>query len=755
MPAKPLIQLAFLLSLTSFSMAARCAISPESTSAAVIAQGVALREQGNLHQSIDLLNFAMRSIDAPDLRAMAAGELGVAHLQAHHYDLAENFLQKAYAFFSGAERGRYAIYLGNLAFIFKRPTEAKRFYQEALDLSGGKLDVKLAIGLNLARLSPEAERLDKLAALSRQMAEMNGSHDLLRHHINLGNQARLLGGKGLALSYRHLNQARQLSLQTNDKRSSVEALDALAQLYEDQGRETDALILNTQAIDMARALDGGTAADLLIQLEWRYGRLLKAQGKEQAALAAYQRAVYQIELVRQDLPVEHEDGRSFFRHTLEPIFLGYVDLLLRQLEQQTPASQSARLQNVLDVMELVRQTELQDFLGDRCAVETGEGGSADRIPARTAVLYPIILPDHMELLLKTSDGILRRQVQVDSASLRVVATAFAASLRGGLANYPDASRQLYDWLLKPFDEILAVQQIQALVVVPDGVLRLVPIAALHDGKQFAIEKYAISMVTAMSVTNTAVSRGRKILPLLAGVSEPGLVVEKLGPFLGAQIFQPVAAIAPARGRDRGSLTALDSRSPAAKRFDRLRARLALPGVKEEIKAIGDILGGVTLLDAAFTVDHFRQAAESGDYRIVHIASHGVFGGNAETSFLMAHDDVISINNLQSVLNSEKFKKNPIELLTLSACETAEGNDRAPLGIAGAATRARAKSVLGTLWPVEDNAARTLMEEFYTGISGAKLTKTEALRQAQIQLIQRPEYAHPLFWAPFVLIGNWL
>jgi CHAT domain-containing protein len=108
-----------------------------------------------------------------------------------------------------------------------------------------------------------------------------------------------------------------------------------------------------------------------------------------------------------------------------------------------------------------------------------------------------------------------------------------------------------------------------------------------------------------------------------------------------------------------------------------------------------------------------------------------------------------------MLKSDHFRKNPIELLSLSACETAEGDERSPLGISGAAMKARAKSVLGSLWPVDDDAARKTMEKFYQGLATRQLTKTEALRQAQIELLHKDEFSHPLFWAPFVLIGNWL
>ena len=111
--------------------------------------------------------------------------------------------------------------------------------------------------------------------------------------------------------------------------------------------------------------------------------------------------------------------------------------------------------------------------------------------------------------------------------------------------------------------------------------------------------------------------------------------------------------------------------------------------------------------------------------------------------------------LQDMLKGAQSLQNPIEILSLSACETAAGNDRAPLGISGAAMKARAKSVLGTLWPVDDDAAVSVMSQFYRGLAQEGQSKARSLQQAQLQLMRNPQLAHPFYWAPFELIGNWL
>lgn len=729
----------------------------------LIAKGMDYRQQGNLLLSIELLTQAKALAGTNSERMRATGELGAAQLQARHLDLAEKSLREAYAFFSGLARARYALDLGNLAVLQKRQTDAQRYYEEALQLAGNDTLTHVSAELNLARLAAAPEKLNKLTTLFQKIGVLENTSSRARLYLNLGNQAHRLGDPALALAYRSLDRARQLLAESPMSRLHVETLDALAQLYEDRGRKNDALTLAQQAAADAHTLPPGTASDLLISIEGRLGRLYTALDKDALALAAYQRAVNQIEAVRQDIPVEYEDGRSSFRHTLEPIYLGLVDLLLQEADRQPMDNRATYLRRAIDTVELIKQSELQDYLGDRCIVEAVKGGSTTAIPAGTALLYPIIFHDRIELLLETETGILRHSTRVSGNIVRQTALWFANDLRNGTTGYLLRAQQLYDWLLRPFENTVGEQMINTLVVVPDSSLRLIAMGALHDGHRFAIEKLAISSVTGLSMTNTTLPPKQGLGFLIAGVSEPGPVIDKLSQATVDQILSPDTATQPARGlartRSMRSLRSLSSgpipEGDKVKRSAALREALALPGVKLEIEAIGRIMPSTRMLNDAFTIDDFRRNAESGAYRIVHIASHGIFGGSADSSYILAYDDVLTMDGLQSLLKSDHFRKNPIELLTLSACETAEGDDRSPLGLSGASMKARAKSVLGTLWPVEDNAARRVMENFYGGLTTARLSKTEALRRAQIELLHMDEFAHPFFWAPFLIIGNWL
>jgi CHAT domain-containing protein len=735
------------------------------TWSSALAEGSAHAAQGNLTLALEYLQAAQRAAVTPLERAKAAGELGAALAQSRRFDEAAVQLREAYENSSGAARARYATDLGNLAVMRRRQDEAARYYADARVLAADNPEIRAAVDLNLTRLTPHNERLARLDTLFPAIDKLPDSPIKARLYLNLGIQARALGTAGMPLAYRSLDQARRLLAPAGNSRGLVEALDALAQLYEEQGRADDALYLTREALAAAKALAPNSVADLTINLEWRQGRLLRAAKQDDLALAAYQRAVDQIEAIRQDIPIEYDDGRSSFQATLGPIYLGLIDLLLQADDQQPSDLREARLRRTIAIVELIKQTEMQDFLGDRCVVESDYRIRDQTLSAKTAVLYPILLPDRIELLLETRSGLVRRTVDVSARTVESTTRTFADVLRNAGPNYLAPAKLLYAWLIQPFDTVFAEQAIDTLIFVPDGALRLIPLDALHDGRQFVLEKYATATVIGMTMTNGSQSGKRRLESLVAGMSEPGPIVAKLDDETVKQIIGNVEARSssivlaenqvlrsPRAYLLRGLPSALEN---TAQRDAALRDALALPGVKVEVDAVGGILHGKSLLNETFTVANFGREADTGIYQIVHIASHGVFGGTASASYIMAYDDFLTLDGLQSVLRSEKFQNNPVELLTLSACETAEGDDRSPLGISGAAIKARAKSVLGTLWPVDDRVARAVMENFYTNLQSGQRSKAQALRDAQLQIRKTEEFAQPFFWAPFVLIGNWL
>jgi CHAT domain-containing protein len=776
--------LVFGLAATEAASAAAPSTS-DGLSAGALEAGIAWRRQGQLGLAIGSLREARDRAADPAQRSRAQAALGAALLQARHLEGAEAALREAYADLAGTDRAAVALDLGNLALLRGRPAAARARYEEVERLAEAALPpdpaLRTAARLNLARTVAPPERLPRLAALARELEALPPSAARSAWQLQLAQQALRIGAPGTALAYPAATAATAEARARGDARTQAEGLDLQAQLYENQGRAAEALALTQSALGVLAAVPPAQAGDLPILLEWRQARVQRSLGRPEASLAAWQRAVRQVEALRQDIPIDDEAGNSSFRTLLEPVYLGLVEGLLGAADRAPPARQPGLLRQVVDTVELIRQSELQDYLGDRCDVDAVKGGTETVIPRGTAVLYPVVLDDRLELLLETAEGITRARSPVPARGVREAATLFADQLRASRRGYLDTARRLYDAVLRPLEPVFARQAIDTLVVVPDGALRLVAMGAFHDGQRYAIERFAIATATGMSMTSTATPAPRKAGRgnfLVAGLSAPGPVVDKLDRATVRRLLGPQAASMlppepPSRGVGADDTVPGDARTPpggptppapteapgpdpaADARTRALREALALPGVADEVEAITQVAPNRLMFNEDFTVEGFRRAAESGDYRIVHVASHGVFGGSADASYILAYDDLLTLDGLQSLLRSDRFRRNPIDLLSLSACETAEGDERSPLGISGAAIKARAKSVMGSLWPVSDEAAVKLMGEFYAGLLNKGLPKAQALRASQVDMLRSQDYAHPFFWAPFILIGNWL
>lgn len=232
-----------------------------------------------------------------------------------------------------------------------------------------------------------------------------------------------------------------------------------------------------------------------------------------------------------------------------------------------------------------------------------------------------------------------------------------------------------------------------------------PFSALHDGQHFLIEKYALGIVPALNLVRTGETREKSGHALLCGLSETG------------------------------------------------EGFLPLKRVKEELDAVRRITRGKVLLNEEFTTENLEAEIRKRNYDILHIASHATFGGTLETTFLLTSDGRLTTDGLARIAGLRKYQEKEPELLVLSACETATGNERAAFGLAGVALKAGAKSALATLWPVTDQAAFLAVREFYRRMN-AGMSKAKALQHAQQKLLKESEYDHPAFWAPFLLIGNW-
>jgi CHAT domain-containing protein len=393
------------------------------------------------------------------------------------------------------------------------------------------------------------------------------------------------------------------------------------------------------------------------------------------------------------------------------VFLELADLLLRRAAGD-PVARQPGLLRARGVVENLKTAELADYFEDECLAQLqARAAPLDRLlaEAQAAVLYPVILPDRLELLLSLPDGTLARAAApVSAAELERSAGRLRLALQG-LGDALPHARQLHEWLIAPIAGELAGHDVATLVFVPDGPLRSIPLAALHDGERYLVERYAVATSPGLSLLDPRPIARTKVRLLAAGLTES----------VGG--FPP------------------------------------LPQVGEELRAIGALYaGGTVLQDAAFDAARLAAELEAVPYTVVHVASHAQFSSDPEQTFVLTHDGRLGLDGLERLLAPSRFREEPVELIALSACETAAGDDRAALGLAGVAVKAGARSALATLWQVSDEATAVAAAEFYRQLGAADApSKAEALRRAQLMLLADGRYREPFYWAPFLLIGNWL
>ncbi|MEO1430782.1 MAG: CHAT domain-containing protein [Cyanobacteria bacterium J06633_8] len=356
------------------------------------------------------------------------------------------------------------------------------------------------------------------------------------------------------------------------------------------------------------------------------------------------------------------------------------------------------------------------------------------------MLYPLILEDRLELIITTPDSPpLRRTVPVKRTELNKVIAEFRQALEDRNSNAEAPAQKLYNWLIKPLEEDLKQTQPKTIIYAPDGQLRYIPLAALHDGKQWLIEKYRINNITAESLTDFT-AKPQPQPKVLAGAFVKGSyniqVSKRNYPFQG------------------------------------------LPYAGKEVEKLTEILPKTTkLIDKAFNKDD--TTVKINEYNIVHLATHAAFvTGEPSLSFILFGDGKIA--NLEEIGN---WTLNNVDLVVLSACETGIGgfgNGEEILGLGYQFQSRGATATIASLWQVSDGGTQVLMNAFYNALQG-KMTKAEALRQAQIALITDDYTAvggergiikvvsnnasnskqvsnklkHPYYWAPFILIGNGL
>lgn len=584
-----------------------------------------------------------------------------------------------------------------------------------------ELQLQEQITQAIAKIEPEVKALP--ANRGGIYGKINLAQSLMRNGQRDRDTAQILATA--------IEQAQSIGNQT----AEAEAMGYLGSLYQQQQQYPEAQRLTASSLQLAT-----TAEHPEIAYRWnaQLGEILAAQGKRERALSAYATSFNTIRSLRSDLATT----------PVEPIFREYVSLLL---QSEPTADQLAQARDVLESLQIAT---LDNFFRDPCSEVSEEPVAIDDVDSEAAVIYPILLEDRLEVILTLPGQPLRRYTTPNLTQEKVRNTVqklrrsaltnpgFAEEIRGVRGNpqaaqtieklqfslekslqdniLPPAS-ELYNWLVKPAEAEIQANKVKTLVFVLDGSLRNVPMSLLYDQdqQQYLIEKdYDIALSSGLQLTSPQPLKRQPIKVLAAGVTSD----------FPAYRFPPI------------------------------------PKVEDELNTIKSIFDrSEILLNQEFTEASLGQKLQESDFPVVHLATHGQFGSTADRTFILSGAEegnpLINVNQFDSLLRAGNLKRSqPIELLVLSACNTAQGDSDAILGLAGVAVRAGARSTIATLWSADDEATANLMGKFYTNLSqNTEISKAKALRQAQLELLAESDsqYRHPFYWAPFVLVGNWL
>ncbi|MEM0982087.1 MAG: CHAT domain-containing protein, partial [Cyanobacteria bacterium P01_H01_bin.58] len=638
---------------------------------------------------------------------------GDSLLQAGRFLEAEAALQQSLAIAQvlSAPAASSAAYLslGNLNAAVSQTEAALDFYQQA-DQPDAATDVRLQAQLNrlslLAKAGQTAPVKANWSAILAALDELPPNQTTLAAKINLAQSLIELPisdnphPRQIAdILARTIQQAQGMG----DRRSESFAQGTLGHLYETLEQWPEAETVSQSALALAQQIN---ATDVTYRWQWQLGRIYKAEKQTENAIAAYTHSVNTLKRLRTDLVAVNPAVQFSFQENVEPIHRELVALLLDPERAATPEE----LEVARNTIESLQLAELDNFFREACL--NAAAVDIDQLDQQAAVVYPVILGDRLEIILSLPNQPLQNVATLVNAvelNQTIEQLQQFLVLRVGQQYLPHAQK-LYDWIIRPIADDLSASDVDTLVFVLDGELRNIPMSVLHDGNQFLLEKYSLAFTPGLQLINPTPLEDQTLQVLTAGLSE------------SRQGFS------------------------------------ALPNVIEEVNQIqSTVPTAAVLLNNSFTVQALSDSLTLKGSPIVHMATHGQFSSSNEDTFVLTWNNRLNIDTLNNLLQTSELNENgPIELLVLSACETATGDKQAALGMAGMAVRSGARSTIATLWQVNDEATAELMTKLYEQIAEQPITKAAALRNAQLTVLQNPKYRqHPYYWSSYILVGNWL
>jgi len=786
----------------------------------LISLGNAYLTLGEMQKALEYYNQALplkRAIGDKTGEAATLHDLGLAYNNLGEMQKALDYYNQALPLKRAAgDKSGEANTLNNLGSVYRKLGEGQRaldYYHQALLLNraaGDKSSEATSliglgnVNLTLGETQQALEYYRQALPLKRTVGDKLGEADTLN---NLGSLYRALKEKQKALDY--YNQALPLRRAVGDKAGEAMTLDNLMWLWRSSNTSI-AVFYGKQSVNVYQQLRANIKdldreiqntylqtiagsyrylVDLLITeqrlpeaqqvlamlKEQEYFDFVRRDSAEVNSLTARatlttDEAALETEynkLAEEVTGIGRERGELFSKKERTAEEEKRLSGLENQLNVATDHFQKFLEQLKVKLNPATRQAErinqVEDALGMQKTLRELANGAV--------LLYTLVGEDKYRVMLVTPDTEQAYENPISATDLARKVLAFREALQNPQIDPAPLARELYKILIGPkLRHDLEQTRAQTLMWSLDGVLRYVPVAALQDeAGKYLVETYR-------SVIFTPATRDRLKDPVASHWQGLGLGVSKGREVVLADTARHVT-------------------------FN------PLPGVPQELRSIireqpaganadgGGVLDGRVLLDESFTKDSFRAALRQ-RYSLVHIASHFMFQPGNETDSFLLLGGADTQNNRLTIAELKRLSFEGVDLLTLSACETAMGGEKAngveveSFGVL--AQRQGAESVMATLWPVADVSTPILMREFYRlRETNLGMTKVEALREAQLSLLRgndknsgnndthagrgvtlirdnaapvagsRPfklnsnaPYAHPFYWAPFILIGNW-
>ncbi len=710
-------------------------------------QALGLHRQSNTIFEEGIAQILQNEALDPTLQATGLWHLGNAQRQVGNLKGSQENLKKSLAMTntyhlknlrSGVllDLGNTERALSNSMGAIGKKDEALVHKQAALDayeeVAGSTLTSMKQVQAQLNRLSFLIDLEDWSAAqtlwpdLLTKVTQLPSSRTAVYAQLNCAKSlAKIMGAVNQPPINRHKNQGKTPTWQEidailvravqqaealNDPIAKSYGIGQRGELYEAIQQWSQAQALTQEALwltNETQYLDGR------YRWEWQQGRLLKAQGKQDEAIKAYNTAVKTLEQVRQNLLFINAEVQFSFRDNVEPVYRELVELLLRTENSAEPSQEN--LNKAIQQIDSLQLSELENFL--QCDLTQTTSISQFKTDSKTAILYPMLLEDRLTVILQLPEG-QKRFAAVDISRAEVEETL--QQLRQNLSNARNrtpeviaAAKEVYQWLIAPLEPALQQQeQVDTLVFVLDGPLRNIPMAVLHDGEDYLIRRYAIAVAPQLELF-TPRSLPKNLRAFTGGVGKPQEV----------------------EGRTFSKIEKLT----------------------EELDEISRLTNTPPpLIDEEFQPETLQAKLSAGEYSVIHIKTHGLFSSDPEETFIVAYEELIRGQELGELIQTASLQGNtPVELLVLSSCSTATGDNRAVLGLAGIAVRSGAHSAVSTLWEAQDEPNTELMIQFYKELQQPGASRAQALRKAQLWLIDQKGRRAPHIWATYVLVGNWL